>query len=186
MKTNIFETEKKYGIIYSDPPWKQGRGGKKKSRPNSTGMTVPYETMDVPGIMELHRYVLNELTEEKHNLFMWTIEKYLPQTEEIMNLLGYQLHARIIWDKGNGPAPAYTLRFTHEYLLWFFKKGKMVLPVKDKRGAFSTVLRENSRRHSQKPECAYEMIETMFPGVNKLELFARNMRDGWDQWGNEI
>lgn len=57
MKTNIFETEQKYGIIYSDPPWKQGRGGKKKARPNSTGMTVPYETMDVPGIMELHRYV---------------------------------------------------------------------------------------------------------------------------------
>lgn len=186
MKINIFESDQKYSIIYSDPPWKQGRGGKKKSRPNSTGMTVPYETMDVPGIMELHRYILNELTEEKHNLFIWTIEKYLPQTEEIMSLLGYQLHARIIWDKGNGPAPAYTLRFSHEYLLWFFKKGKMELPAKDKRGAFTTVIREHSRKHSQKPESAYQMLESMFPGTNKLELFARNERDGWDSWGNEL
>ena len=100
--------------------------------------------------------------------------------------IGYKLHARMIWDKGNGPAPAYTVRFSHEYLLWFFKKGKIILPDKDKRGAYPTVMRENSRRHSQKPECAYQMLETLFPSAKKLELFARTERDGWDQWGNEI
>lgn len=117
MKIDIFNAEEKYDILYTDPPWQQGRGGKKAARPNSTGTTVPYETMDVPGIMELHRYVTNELMNEKHNVFMWTIDKYL---------------------------------------LWFYKKGNIILPDKDKRGAFSTVLRENSKRHhSQKPECAY-------------------------------
>lgn len=186
-KINIFNPESKYDILYTDPPWQQGRGGKKAARPNSTGTTVPYETMDVPGIMELHRYVTNELMNEKHNVFMWTIDKYLPQTEEIMSLLGYKLHARLIWDKGNGPAPAYTVRFAHEYLLWFYKKGNIILPDKDKRGAFSTVLRENSKRHhSQKPECVYQMLETLFPQAKKLELFARTERDGWDQWGNEL
>ena len=94
MKIDIFNAEEKYDILYTDPPWQQGRGGKKAIRPNSTGTTVPYETMDVPGIMELHRYVTNELMNEKHNVFMWTIDKYLPQTEEIMSLLGYKLHAR--------------------------------------------------------------------------------------------
>ena len=162
-KIDIFNPESKYDILYTDPPWQQGRGGKKAARPNSTGTTVPYETMDVPGIMELHRYVTNELMNEKHNVFMWTIDKYLPQTEEIMSLLGYKLHARLIWDKG------------------------IILPDKDKRGAFSTVLRENSKRHhSQKPECAYQMLETFFPQAKKLELFARAERDGWDQWGNEL
>lgn len=97
---DIFNAEDKYDILYTDPPWQQGRGGKKAARPNSTGMTVPYDTMDIPGIMELHRYVTNELMNENHNVFMWTIEKYLPQTEEIMGLLGYKLHARMIWDKG--------------------------------------------------------------------------------------
>ena len=63
----------------------------------------------------------------------------------------------------------------------------IILPDKDKRGAFSTVLRENSKRHhSQKPECAYQMLETFFPQAKKLELFARAERDGWDQWGNEL
>lgn len=187
MKIDIFTTEEKYDILYTDPPWQQGRGGRKAARPNTTGMNVPYDTMDVPGIMELHRYVTNELMNENHNVFMWTIEKYLPQTEQIMDLLGYKLHARMIWDKGNGPAPAYTLRFSHEYLLWFFKKGRIILPDKDKRGAYPTVMRENSkRRHSKKPECAYQMLETLFPQARKLELFARTERDGWDQWGNEL
>jgi N6-adenosine-specific RNA methylase IME4 len=117
---------------------------------------------------------------------MWTIDKYLPEAERIMEMLGYKLHARIIWDKVNGPSPAYTLRFSHEYLLWFFKKGNIVLPDKSQRGAFTTVLRESSRKHSQKPEAAYQMLEALFPEAKKLELFARTERDGWDQWGNEL
>lgn len=165
------------------------KAGAERKRPDRTAPEQQYHTRQwtSPEIMELHRYVTNELMNEKHNVFMWTIDKYLPQTEEIMSLLGYKLHARLIWDKGNGPAPAYTVRFAHEYLLWFYKKGNIILPDKDKRGAFSTVLRENSKRHhSQKPECAYQMLETFFPQAKKLELFARAERDGWDQWGNEL
>ena len=29
------------------------------------------------------------------------------------------------------------------------------------------------------------MIDDMFPNVNKLELFARNEKEGWDCWGNQ-
>lgn len=186
MKIDINTTEQKYDILYSDPPWEQGRGGKKKARPNSTGMAVPYTTMTLPEIMTLHDQVTKTLMNEKHNVFLWTIDKYLPDAERMMELLGYQLHARIIWDKINGPAAAFTLRFSHEYLLWFFKKGNILMPDKGSRGAFTTVMREASRKHSQKPDCAYERIEAMFPGAKKLELFARQERPGWDCWGNEV
>ena len=30
------------------------------------------------------------------------------------------------------------------------------------------------------------MIENMFPNAIKLEMFARQTRDGWDCWGNEV
>ena len=186
MKVDIFQTNKKYDILYTDPPWIQGRGGKKSARPNSTGINVPYDTMEIPEIIQAHWHVCRNLMNEKHNVFMWTIDKYLPDAERIMATLGYRLHARIIWDKVNGPAPAYTLRFSHEYLLWFYKRGNIILPEKDKRGAFTTVMREPSRKHSQKPECAYRMIESLFPQAEKLELFARTERAGWDAWGNEI
>ena len=39
----------------------------------------------------------------------------------MMKELGYELHARIIWDKMNGIAPAFTVRFSCKYLLWFYK-----------------------------------------------------------------
>lgn len=30
------------------------------------------------------------------------------------------------------------------------------------------------------------MIENMFPNTTKLEMFARDIREGWDCWGNEV
>lgn len=48
-----------------------------------------------------------------------------------------------------------------------------------------TCHREPRRRHSQKPEYFYELIEKVTTG-ERVELFARNHRDGWDVFGNEI
>lgn len=187
MITDIYNTDKKYGIIYTDPPWNQRRGNKKKSRPNSSGTGLPYPTMSLDDIARLHMTVTSGLTEENHNIFLWTIEKYLREAEDMMRLLGYQLHVRIIWDKENGPAPAYTLRFAHEYLLWFFRPGHILLPDRDQRGAYTTVIHEHvHKQHSRKPEAAYQLIESMFPEAAKLELFARQTRTGWDAWGNEV
>lgn len=99
---------------------------------------------------------------------------------------GYKLHARMVWDKENGVAPAFTVRFSHEYLLWFYKPGKMLMPRKETRGKYTTILREPATYHSHKPQCAYKMLEDMFPTAKKIELFARNHRDGWDAFGNQI
>lgn len=61
------------------------------------------------------------------------------------------------------------------------------MPVaKDERGKIHTVFTEQVKRHSQKPEISYEIIQRLFPETNKLEMYARYKRDGWDAWGNEI
>ena len=59
------------------------------------------------------------------------------------------------------------------------------MPVPRTRGRYPSYLEEAHRRHSQKPECAYRMLEDMFSGTDKIELFARQQRPGWDCWGNE-
>ncbi len=41
------------------------------------------------------------------------------------------------------------------------------------------------REHSRKPEEAIARIERFCPGP-RVELFARDERDGWDPWGDEI
>lgn len=125
-------------------------------------------------------------TNSKHNFFVWTIERYLLKTEEMMKSMGYKVHARIIWNKVTGMPTAFTVRYQHEYLLWCYKKGNILMPIKKEQGKWGDVFTEQVKRHSQKPEHAYEMIEAMFPNVEKIELFARNTRNGWDCWGNEV
>lgn len=184
MKIDIYNTNTRYDIIYTDPAWKQTKGNKRKCRPNQD-KDLDYQTLSMNDISNIHKQAIT-LCNEKHNIFMWTIDKYLPETEQMMKELGYALHARMVWDKTNGVAPAFTVRFSHEYLLWFYKKGNILMPCEEARGKYTTILREQSTKHSKKPQCAYEMIENMFPNTTKLEMFARNYRDGWDCWGNEV
>ena len=184
MKIDLFNTDNKYDIIYTDPPWQQTKGNLRKCRPNQT-KSLDYKTCTLNDIKEIHKKAIS-LCKTKHNIFMWTIDKYLHEAELMMNELGYELHARIIWDKTNGVAPAFTLRYSHEYLLWFYKKRNILMPCEEYRGKYTTVIREKATKHSKKPIIAYEMIENMFPNTNKLEMFARNTRNNWDCWGNEV
>lgn len=174
----------KYGIIYTDPAWPQHKGNLRSCRPNQD-RNLDYNTLSLDEITEIHRQAFT-FCADKCNVFMWTIDKYLIDTEKFMSELGFSVHARFIWDKGNGIAPAFTVRFSHEYLLWFYKKGHMLLPSKQTRGKYTTVIRENSTVHSHKPLIVYHMLDDMFPDVPKLELFARNEKAGWDCWGNQI
>lgn len=183
MNIDIFNSKEKYGVILTNPAWKQTKGNKRKCRPNQ-GKALDYETLSVEEIKDIHA-TASRLGDDCHNIFMWTIDKYLHEAELMMKELGYELHARFVWDKENGVAPAFTVRFTHEYLLWFYKKGHMLKPDESMRGKFTTVLREASTKHSVKPECAYQMIEAMFPQARKLEMFSRSIRNGWDCWGNQ-
>ncbi len=185
MFIDIFNTDQKYDIIYTDPPWQQQKGNKRTCRPNQN-RSLDYKTMLLSEIKSLHEQIFMNLCTEKHNVFMWTIDKYLFEAERIMRELGYELHARIVWNKENGTAPAFTLRFSHEYLLWFYKKGQMLKPTESQRGMYTTVLTEKSKKHSQKPKVAYEMLDVLFPNTRKIEIFARSHISGWDCWGNEV
>ena len=48
----------------------------------------------------------------------------------------------------------------------------------------TTALHGPLRRHSQKPEEFYQLVESLCPG-SKLEMFARQKREGWMSHGNE-
>ena len=183
MFVDIFSTNKEYNLIYADPPWKQGKGGKKKVRPNSSGGALDYPTCSLEEIQS-HLQVADSLTSDNAILFLWTIDKYLFEAQQIAESLGYKLHARMIWDKVTGIAPAFTVRYGHEYLLYMYK-GKFTPVALNERGKVHTVFREKVKRHSQKPEIAYQIIERLYPEHQKIELYARQHRFGWDCWGNE-
>ena len=184
VKVDIFNTGKKYKVIYADPPWRQSKGGKKKVRPITSGTSLDYNVLSLAEIKE-HLAIATELSNDNSILFLWTIEKYLHEAEELAKKLGYKLHARMIWDKVTGIPAAFTIRYGHEYLLYMYK-GKFTPVAKDCRGKYHSVFREKVTKHSRKPEIAYEIIESLYPQASRLELYARNERDGWDCWGNEV
>lgn len=184
------ETDKQYSLILSDPPWKQTRGGfKKKSRPKSSGGQLDYPTMSLFDIKQ-HLKTVTEHTTPNAILFLWTIDKYLFEAQQLAEELGWKLHARMIWDKKNGPPASFDIRFAHEYLLYMYK-GKFISADKQVAGKFSSVFSDDShkkRKHSQKPEQAFTIIESLYPQLNEayLEMYARIPRLGWDQFGNEL
>ena len=173
-----------YDLIYADPPWRITKGGRKKSRPNSSGKPLDYKVISLEEIKSILEGFVNN-TNDNSILFLWTIEKYLFQAQQIAEELGYKLHARLIWNKVTGIPAAFTIRYGHEYLLYMYK-GKLTPVAKHERGKIHSVFTEQVKRHSQKPEQAYNIIERLYPDLNKIELFARNRREGWESWGDEL
>lgn len=176
--------DKKYKVLLADPPWKNNKGGRKNVRPNSSGGELEYETLSFREIRE-HLLQAQSLCEDDHILFLWTIDKYLFEAQELAESLGYKLHARMVWNKVTGIPSAFTIRYGHEYLLYMYK-GKFVPVCKEYRGKYHTVFTEKVRKHSQKPVFAYNMINNLYGDVPKLELYARNEWTGFDCWGNEV
>jgi len=176
--------EGKYDLILSDPAWKQSKGGKKNVRPKSSGEELIYTTITIEEIEQLQKQ-MRDKSNENHILFLWTIDKYLHESEAMVQRLGYKLHARMIWNKVTGIPAAFTVRYGHEYLLYCYY-GKLLPVAKEERGKIHTVFTEQAKAHSQKPEISYQIIERLYPEANKIEMYCRRKRNGWDAWGNEV
>jgi len=172
-----------YSQIMVDPPWPKGKAGLRKVRAKQT-KSLDYQTLTVAEIFTILDGEIFPQATDTHNVFMWTIDGFLHESECLMQERGYRRHARLIWDKGNGIAPAFTVRYTHEYLVWFYKP-KLLPIAREQRGKWTTVLSERSRQHSRKPDVAYRLIRELYPIDNCLDVFSREERPGWAQWGNQ-
>ena len=89
---DLKNNNKKYSVIYADPPWQKKKGGLRKSRPNQS-RNLDYKTLSIE---EIKNILSNVKAEEKHNFFVWTIDEFLFDCENMMKELRYSLHARLI------------------------------------------------------------------------------------------
>ena len=68
MKVDIFDTEKKYQIIYADPPWSYR--DKRNKHPRLCGGALShYQTMRIDEIKSLP---VQKIAEDNCMLFLWT------------------------------------------------------------------------------------------------------------------
>lgn len=108
-----------------------------------------------------------KLCDEKCNIFIWSNDKNLTHIEEDMKKQGYSLHARIVVNKLTGIMLESGIKCTHQYMLWFYKKGHMLMPCKESRGRFKDVINVQSDDYK---EYAYYMLDEMFPFAKKIKL----------------
>jgi len=165
-----------YDIIYADPPWEYNFHRDIKDRPNATHIIEnQYPTMSLDKIKNM-----NIPAKKNSVLFLWVTSPKLKEGIEVMDSWNFEYVTSIIWDKkvmGMG----YWLRNSHEIIL-IGRRGKFPPPRIQK----PSVFRFKKTKHSSKPKFFYSLIDEMFPNKNKIELFARDRREGWSSHGNQL
>lgn len=168
-----------YSLIMIDPPWHFKTRSKKG---DAKSPQAKYRTMTVDAIRALP---VADLATKDSLLWMWGTGPMLDVQISIMESWGYKFKTAGTWVKttrhgkiafGTG----YLLRQCAEYYL-IGTRGKPKTVSKSVRSAFLSPLRE----HSRKPESSYEMARKLVPYGRAADLFSRQSREGWENWGDE-
>jgi site-specific DNA-methyltransferase (adenine-specific) len=178
---------KKYNVIYADPPWKfsskelQTYGGKR-----FTSMDKHYPTQKKDWIEKLP---VNSVADTDCALFMWTTDAHMEEAIKTIKAWGFKyVTVAFVWEKKTSTGKtaanlgAWTMKNYELCLLG--TKGAM-LKHKKINHIYQKVEAERTK-HSKKHHKVRENIEALFGDLPRLELFAREKREGWDAWGNEI
>ncbi len=162
-----------FEVILADPPWQYGA----KIEPPDRVAERYYNTMTLSDIKAL------KVPSAKNSiLFLWVTAPMIKEGLEVCEAWGFTYKTHYVWDKvlmGIG----HWARGQHE-LLYVAVKGKW--PTPPDKILKGTVIRSKRNRHSQKPTEVYELVESYYPGKSCLELFARERRQGWTSWGNQL
>jgi len=170
--------EKKYQIIYADPPWKYNDQG-------CRGTFIDhYEGMDIE---EIKKLPVGELADENCCLFLWATYPMLREALEVIDAWGFEYKSIAFqWIKTNESGSLF-------YGLGRWTRGNTepcLLGVKDhpKRIAEDVfqIVKSTHREHSRKPDVVRFKILQLLGDLPRIELFARQKIQGWDAWGLEV
>ena len=183
MKEDIFTTNKRYDVIYADPPWRfltYSEKGKNRSAERH------YPTMAKEDIKALP---VKRISAKDSVLFLWVTAPCLIEGLELIKAWGFTYKTvAFAWVKQNkrNDKPfmglGYYTRANAEYCL-IATKGKV---LKRQSRSVSSVIISHIERHSKKPDKVRKRIVELYGERPRIELFAREKADGWDCFGNEV
>jgi len=183
---------KKYQIIYADPPWKTHYmyGGKKAGTIGDRKL-VPYKTLTDDEIMNLP---VEKIVSDNALLFLWTIESRIPKIRLFIESWGFKYNGiAFVWNKRS----AYNLELTRTTLTLYTRRSCEMCFL-GLRGKTKNMVRDHytlqfinepipdRRIHSSKPKEARNRIVQLCGDIPRIELFAREKTEGWDVWGDEV
>lgn len=207
---DIFNTDKKYEIIYSDPAWQY----RDTCDAGKRGAAHHYTVSSLSDMMQMP---INRISADNCVLFMWHVG---PQPQEALDLLkawGFTLKnfKAFTWIKLNkkfiqSAHKAFGLHaddiklMSEEQLteimqkLTFMGMGNWtransedcLVAVKGKPKRVSASIKQvifaPIGDHSAKPPIVRDKIVDLVGNLPRIELFARDCSPGWDSFGNEL
>jgi len=167
-------TIRKYNVILADPPWRYDH-----SISTSRDIENQYPTMSIEDICSLP---VQDICHPDCILFLWGTSPKLVEAIRVIDAWGFTYKTCAVWVKDK-IGMGYYFRQQHELLL-VATKGNIPAPAPDTR--VSSVIMGDRTKHSKKPNVVYEIIDSMYGALPKIELFCREAQPGWDVWGNQI
>lgn len=167
--------DKKYRVIYADPPWQYGADFMDKYG----HVGGHYKTMPVDEICNLP---ISELAAEDSVLFLWATSPQLQEAFKVIDAWSFTYKTSFVWYKVRHNFGYYN-SVRHEFLL-IATRGKCRPDIKKLHDSVVTIKRVG--KHSEKPIYFRELIDKLYIYGKKIELFAREKVKGWDTWGAEV
>lgn len=172
---------KKYSIVYADPPWSYNDNG-----PNRRGGSGQYyPSMSLEDICNLD---VSQISDENCVLFLWATFPNLQESLITIKSWGFEYKTIAFnWVKKNKKSDSWFwgmgnwTRSNSEICL-LATRGK---PKRMSAGVHS-VIDTPIQHHSKKPDIIREKIVELCGDLSRIELFARQKTEGWEVWGNEV
>lgn len=179
---DIYNTDKKYNIIYADPPWKyntwrDGEGTAEKH----------YKTMKVEEIINM-KDTIKRISEKDCILFIWITFPCLLDGIKVIKEWGFKYKTcGFNWIKRNKVSDTWFFGLGH----WTRANSEICLlatkgTIKRKSNKVSQVIDTHIEEHSKKPAIVRDKITELVGDLPRIELFARQTSEGWDSWGDEV
>lgn len=174
---------KKYQIIYADPPWKWETYSKKGIL--SGFVDNHYKTMTTEDICNLP---IPDLCDKNCILFLWATFPRLKDALQVLEAWGFTYKTvGFTWVK------LYKKCKKYAHGLGYYTRSNAEICLIGRKGAVKVINRKvkqlvvaERREHSRKPDEVRERIIELVGDLPRIELFAREKIDGWDVWGNEV
>jgi N6-adenosine-specific RNA methylase IME4 len=181
--------EKKYNVIYADPPWSYENTSLKA---DDAGKEIAVDNRySLMSIADLKAMPIGEITERDCVCFMWVTNPLLPEGMDLLKSWGFEYKTMLTWKKTS--CSGYWFMGITEHILFGIKGN-----VKAFRSGILNFYECKSGPHSQKPHYFRDIISKAvsktIPIPKKLELFARSRDglfpdyeyEGWDVFGNQV
>jgi N6-adenosine-specific RNA methylase IME4 len=175
--------DKKYKIIYADPPWEYS--DKRDHARICGGASSHFETMS---IIEIKNLPVKEISDINCMLFLWATFPNLQEALDVISSWGFKYKTLgfswIKTNKENGK-PFFGIGYYTKSNCEVCLIGVKGTPIKIDDGVSSVII-SPKEEHSKKPKEIRSRIVKLCGDIQRIELFSRDKIEGWDCWGNEV